>query len=176
MSDDHEIIQTIQRYCKDEIFDKFPSGKWLYDKYQASWIRKIESSLGKPPSDEQVTLFTTQSIQRKIQGDFGSNNVDSERKVSGSSELRFDLWNRTERTAFEICLGAIKNEFEKDILKGILDNDTIRLVILYRDYKFGQKNTIFDARWFEQPAHKEFMERARLLKLRVEAVPLMPRV
>jgi len=123
--------------------------------------------------EERLTRFTTRAIQKEVQEKFGVLDVYKERKVEGSSQLSFDMWNRTEGTAFEICLGPIKNEFEKDILKGILDRDTTRLVIFYREYGHGTKGTIYGKRFLEQPAQREIMDRASIYKLKVDPVSLI---
>ncbi len=97
----------------------------------------------------------------------------SKRGVGGASNLAFDLWNITERTAFEISLGPLKNEFEKDLLKGLLDKDTTKLVILFRVYGHGTRGVIYGHKWVEQPAQREMIERAGIFKLKVNPVSLL---
>jgi len=124
--------------------------------------------------EEKLSRFTTKHIQAEVQGRFGTESIDAEKKVGGASNLAFDLWNKTERTAFEICLGPLKNEFEKDLLKGILDKDTTKLVILYREYGHGNRGVIYGHKWLEHPAQREMIERAGIFKLNVQPTPLMP--
>lgn len=116
----------------------------------------------------------TTVIQEEVQQKFGTNHIRVEKPIGEGSNLAFDFWNRTDRTAYEISLGAIKNEFEKDVLKGILDIETVSQVIFYRDYKFGQKGTIFGRKWFAHPSSKEIIERARIFKLNVQPLLLVP--
>jgi len=123
--------------------------------------------------EEKLSRFTHKRIQDEVQRKFGTNDIQVEKPVGEGSNLAFDFWNRTDRTAYEISLGAIKNEFEKDVLKGILDTDTVSLVIFYREYKFGQKGTIFGRKWFAQPSSKEIVERARIFKLNVQPTLLV---
>ncbi len=174
MPENKEIIETVQDFCRERVFEKKLNGKRSWDDYKHSWLQHTKEKKGVVLQHEQLSAFTTQEIQEVVIRKYGTHSVDKERRVGGESELAFDLWNRTEGTAFEICLGAIKNEFEKDVLKGILDTDTIRLVIFYRDYRFGKQGTIFDRKWFEHPAQKEIMKRAGLFKLKVEPLPLNP--
>lgn len=85
--------------------------------------------------------------------------------ISKKSRARFDLYNPVERTAFELCLGAIKNEFEKDILKALLSKDVIKLYIFYREYVTGKSNTICGKKWFDHPAQKEIIKLAKIFKM-----------
>jgi hypothetical protein len=148
-------------------------GKAARDDYRQSWLDHAKSIKGIEIKEERLSIFTTRAIQAEVQHRFGTRDIDIEKKVGGASQLAFDLWNKTERTAFEICLGAIKNEFEKDILKGILDQDTTRLVIFYREYGHGSRGVVYGKKWFAHPAQKEIMDRARIFKLKVDAIPLI---
>jgi hypothetical protein len=173
MVEDEEVIQTVQEYSKRQIFERVPQGSEVIDRYQESWLRFAEEEEGMSVKEERLSRFTTKHIQAEVQKRFGTRDVDIEKKVGGASDLAFDLWNNTKRTAFEICLGAIKNEFEKDILKGILDRDTTRLVILYREYATGTQGKIYGHKWFEHPAQREMMDRAGIFKLEVEPISLL---
>jgi hypothetical protein len=145
----------------------------MFDEYKESWLEATRSHAGARLQRERLTAFTTRKIQELILEKFGSSDIERERRVAGQSALAFDLWNREERTAYEISLGAVKNEFEKDVLKGLLDTDTIKIVILFRRYRYGKANTIFDEKWFQHPAQQEIISRSALLKLKVEPVPLL---
>jgi hypothetical protein len=173
MVEDDEIIRTIQEYCRSQIFEKIVEGQETIDRYRQTWLKFAEHEVGMAVKEERLSRFTTKRIQSAVLERFGTMNIDIERRVMGSSNLAFDLWNKTERTAFEICLGAIKNEFEKDILKGILDKDTTKLVIFYREYGTGTQGKIYGRKWFEHPAQKEMMDRAGIFKLAVLPVPLV---
>lgn len=173
MVEDNDIIQTIQAYCRNLVFERIPQGRAVVDNFKESWRLFAAREEGMEVVEERLTRFTTKRIQAEVQKKFGTNAVDIERKVGGSSRLAFDMWNVAERTAFEICLGPLKNEFEKDLLKGILDKDTTKLVLFYREYGHGRRGVIYGHKWVEQPAQREMVERAGIFKLNVQPLPLL---
>ena len=172
MVEDAEIIQTVQDFCKNQVFESL-DGKLTVDRYRKSWLQFAHEEKGMEVIEERLSRFTTAKIQAEVQGKFGTRDVDVEKRVGGGSNLAFDIWSNTERTAFEICLGPIKNEFEKDVLKGILDKDTTKLVIFYREYGHGTRGVIYGRKWFEHPAQREIIERAGVFKLKIEPTPLV---
>lgn len=174
MPSDKEIIRVVQDFCRNTIFEKHTGHNKSWDEYRPTWLNEARDQSGNVLKEEKLSKFTHQRIQAEVKQRFGTNDIHVEKPVGEGSNLAFDFWNRVDRTAYEISLGAIKNEFEKDILKGILDTETVNLVIFYREYKFGQKGTIFGRKWFVQPSSKGIMERAGLFKLKVQPLPLVP--
>ena len=166
-------MECVQEFCSEKVFERKAQGNLVRDDYRQSWLEHAKEVTGAEIKEERLSIFTTRAIQTEVQRRFGTKDIDVEKKVGGASQLSFDLWNRAEGTAFEICLGAIKNEFEKDVLKGILDKDTTRLIIFYREYGHGTRGVVYGTKWFEHPAQKEIMERATIFKLRVAPVPLI---
>lgn len=173
MPEDSEVVRVIQDFCGSAIFDRKTEGRTVWDVYKPSWLEHGKKISGRDVKEETLSRFTTLQIQQKVQESFGTREIEVEKKVGGASKLSFDLWNKSEGTAIEICLGAIKNEFEKDVLKGVLDRDTTKLIIFYREYKFGTQGTIFGKKWFDHPAQQEIIERAGIFKLKVEPMPLV---
>jgi hypothetical protein len=171
---DEEVVRVVQDFCRKNIFEKQTRNNNSWDDYKPSWLREARDPSGNELREERLSRFTHKRIQDEVKQRFGSNDISVEKPVGEGSNLAFDFWNRTDRTAYEVSLGAIKNEFEKDVLKGILDTDTVSLVIFYREYKFGKKGTIFGRKWFAQPSSKEIIERARIFKLNVQPLPLVP--
>ena len=174
MPSDEEIIRVVQDFCGKNVFEIQTRNNNSWDDYRPSWLSEARDSSGNQLKEEKLSRFTHKRIQDEVQHRFGTNDIRVEKPVGEGSNLAFDFWNKTDRTAYEISLGAIKNEFEKDILKGILDTETVSLVIFYREYKFGQKGNIFGRKWFTQPSSKEFIDRAGIFKLRVQPLPLVP--
>lgn len=173
MPEDKEIIETVQEFCGKHVFDKKSKGHAVINDYKDTWRKHAKDTKGMEIKEERLSKFTTEEIQAAVQNRFGTKDILTEKKVGSTSELAFDIWNKTEGTAFEICLGAIKNEFEKDILKGILDQDTTNLVIFYREYATGARSVVYGKKWFEHPAQKEIMARAGIFKLKVSPTPLL---
>ncbi len=173
MPGNKDIIKTVQEFCNVNVFER-KSGSITYDDYKDSWRDYATKKTGAIIKEERLSSFTTQAIQTEVISRFGTRDITKEKRVSSTSRLAFDLWNKTEGTAFEICLSAIKNEFEKDILKGILDQDTTNLIIFYREYGHGSRGVVYGKKWFEYPAQKDIMARAGIFKLKVTPVPLIP--
>lgn len=169
-----EVIDTIQTFCRDKVFDKRNEDNKYWDEYKRSWLNAADSEAGAQVREEKLSRFTLEKIQHEVQQKFGSNDITLEKGVGKESELKFDLWNKTQRTAFEICLSAIKNEFEKDVLKGILDQDTTAIIIFYREYRTGEANTIYGRKWFDHPAQREIIKTARIFKLQILPTLLVP--
>src|SRR5207245_3673782 len=111
-----ELISSIQQFCLNKVFDKLGNPGQRYDEYKPSWRRFSKDANGQERQGERMSSFTLEEIQKAVTVEFGQKNVDTERSVGSQSDLAFDLYNPSERTAFEICLRSIKNEFEKDIL------------------------------------------------------------
>ena len=174
MPSDEEIIRVVQDFCRKNVFEKQTRNNTSWDDYKPSWLGEARDPSGNQLKEEKLSRFTHKRIQDEVQHRFGTNDIRVEKPVGEGSNLAFDFWNKTDRTAYEVSLGAIKNEFEKDVLKGILDKETVGLVIFYREYKFGQKDTIFGRKWFIQPSSKEIIDRARIFKLNVQPLPLVP--
>lgn len=164
-----EIIKVVKEKVQSEILTRSHVNGPPSDDYKENWLKFTGGISG-----ESLSAFTTKQIQKVVLERFGTADISVEKKVVGvDAGLKFDIWNKPERTAFEICLGAIKNEFEKDILKGLLDQDTIRLVIFYREYVTGAKGRPYGKSWLGYPAQKAILERAKILKLEVEPVSLL---
>ena len=173
MPDDSEVIRVVKEFCFQNVFERKTQGGVDRDDYKQSWRDHAKKVKGVEVKEEGLTKFTTLAIQDEVQRKFGILDIARERKVEGSSQLSFDLWNTTEGTALEICLGPIKNEFEKDVLKGILDRETTKLVIFFREYGYGTAGNTYGKRFFEQPAQREIMDRASIYKLKVVPISLI---
>lgn len=169
-----EIVGFIQRFCSQRVFEKRGEKGRYYDDYSPGWFQFAKKATGQDIRDEKLSTFTHKQIQEAVKKEFGEKYISSERKVGGETQLSFDLYNPGERTAFEICLGAIKNEFEKDILKAMLDSETVTLMILYREYRTGAEGSLYGRKWFEEPAQKAKMELVGRYKTKVLTFPLVP--
>ena len=172
MASNNDIITLINKIFRDEILTRNCFKNTCVDVYKESWENKVKGELKEKYSKEGMSHYTTNYLQDKVQKKFGEESIIKEKKVDGS-QLSFDIYNVEERTAFEICLGAIKNEFEKDVLKALLDQDTIKLVVFLREYRTGKGNTIYGIKWFDHPAQKAIIERAKIFKLDVQPVSLI---
>ena len=171
-----QIVKYIQEIAKSEVFEPRLSlkRKAKHDEWRESWLKFIENT-----SDEQRSLKTVRYIQDTVQKRFGAINVLKEKPIANvidpnATSHAFDLFVPSERTAIEICLSAIKNEFEKDILKAMLDGDTATLYIITRDYVTGRNETVYGVSSLRAPGPKHFIDLAKIYKLRIYPIPLCP--
>lgn len=130
MPSNEDIIKYLREYSQSNIFEKQSEGGNRYDLYRTTWEDRARRS------GRALSTFTIREIQRVAQDRFGADKVKKERPVIPNCRLAFDLWNEEQQTAFEICLSSIKNEFHKDVLKGLLAKDAKELIILYCDYRY----------------------------------------
>jgi hypothetical protein len=174
MPSDEEVIRLIQGFSRRQIFEgkATPSGKTYHD-YRQSWKDRLETEAGRKLGEEQIAMETLRRIQDHARSIFTE--IVQEKPIT-SRELgaAFDLWNPPTQTAIEICLGAIKNEFEKDVLKAMLDHDVKKLVIMIREYRTGRSNTIYGLRWFEHPYQRGVIDLVKNFKLDVAVKSLCP--
>ena len=174
MPSDEEIVRLIQNFCERDVFEErlTESGK-RYHEYQQSWNERLESEEGGTLSNTKRANVTLKKIQEQVKSIF--NEVEVEKPISSRDiGSAFDIWNPVTKTAIEICLGAIKNEFEKDVLKAMLDYDVKELIIMIREFKTGSKDTIYGKRWFQHPYQKGVIALVKNFKLDVDVKPLYP--
>ncbi len=155
------VIEFIQNYFEKNVFDKkkTASGK-IKNEWKPSWLTKI----GDPSSKNIRTNLTIKEIQEELKKIHG---VDIEieaqlrdkfgRAISGH---KFDFFLPSENTAIEICLGNIKNEFEKDILKGMLDYRVKKLYIFNREYVTGKNESLFGINWMQKQGSRSIIHLA----------------
>ena len=116
-----------------------------HDEWKKEWTDKINTS-----SDEARARQSVIRIQQAVQNHFGAANISIEEPLTSltveNTSHRFDIYIPSERCAIEICTSAIKNEFEKDLLKisrkNMLDSRKVTsLYIMARDYVSGKAET-----------------------------------
>jgi hypothetical protein len=174
MPSDEEVIRLIQNFSRTQIFEeKVTSAGRKYHDYRQSWKERLESEARRSLSEEQIASETLRRIQNYVRSIFTQIVVEKP-ITSRDIGAAFDLWNPSTQTAIEICLGAIKNEFEKDVLKAMLDHDVKKLIIMIREYKTGRSETIYGLRWFEHPYQKGVLDLVKNFKLDVDVVSLFP--
>ncbi|MBN1618338.1 hypothetical protein JW887_03280 [Candidatus Dojkabacteria bacterium] len=171
-----QVVEFIQKYSSDRIFEPTYSLKKnaKHDEWRQSWLNELGIV-----SDESRSLYTMRKLQEEVQKQFGERNVIKEKPISNvmhpnSTSHAFDLFIPSERTAIEICLSAIKNEFEKDILKAMLDADTATLYIITRDYVTGKNETVYGVSYLNMPGPQNFINLAKIYKLHIIPVALCP--
>lgn len=81
------------------------------------------------------------------------------------NNFRFYLFIPEENAAIEICFSAVKNEFEKDILKAMLDHRVNKLYIIARDYLTG--GALYGIRTMQQTGNQSIIEMVSDLGLEV---------
>jgi hypothetical protein len=144
------------------------------DVWRESWLEQF----GKI-SDEARSAKTIISLQNAVQNHFGAANVLKEeplQTVIGQNDTnhKLDLFIPSERTAIEICLSAIKNEFEKDILKAMLDGRVTTLYIMARDYITGKNEMHYGFHTMQQPSNSSIINMVQVFKLNVIPTQLCP--
>ena len=170
------IVKFIQDFFIQNVFDitRTPKRNRKFDQWKQSWLTSINTT-----SDEQRSAETIRRIQQAVQNHFGAANVLIEeplRTAVGKNDTnhRLDLFIPSERAGIEICLSAIKNEFEKDILKGMLDNRLTNLYIMARDYVSGQAETHYGIHSMQQPSAQSIINMVRVFKLEVIPTQICP--
>jgi hypothetical protein len=174
MPSDEEVIRLIQNFSATQIFEEKSTslGKKYHD-YRQSWKEKLESEVGKSLSEEKIANETLGRIQKHVRSIFPK--IVKEKPITSKNiGAAFDLWNPSTQTAIEICLGAIKNEFEKDVLKAMLDHDVKKLIIMVREYKTGRSDTIYGQRWFKHSYQKGVIDLVKNFKLDVDVECFFP--
>jgi len=171
-----EVIKFIQNFFIQNVFDikNSPNRNKKFDEWKQTWLTTINTK-----SDEQRSRETIIHVQNAVQNRFGSANVLIEEPlqiVVGQNDTnhRLDLFIPSERTAIEICLSAIKNEFEKDVLKGMLDNRVTTLYIMARDYVTGQSESHYGVHSMQQPSAESIIKMVSVFKLNVIPTQLCP--
>lgn len=167
-TDNERIVQLIQQFCTDHIFEKRTlTNNKICDVYRATWLQTI----GNPGSGEETSGLTLNKICDHVRGYYPE--IQSERTISNTG-LSFDMYYSPTNTAFEICLGAVTKEFHKDVLKAMLDQETHTLIFMYREYTYGGGTNILGKKWFDHPAQKELLNLIAIHKLRVSPISLVP--
>ena len=131
-------------------------------------------------TNEQRSFKTLKLVQEKVQDKFGNDKVFKEEKleIAGGTEntrLKFDFYIEEEKAAIEICLGAIKNEFEKNIFKALLDERVKTLYIMARDYKTSTGINYHGNQTMQSPYYTEIIKWVhKFSDIKVECIPLCP--
>ena len=140
-----EVVSFIQQFAKTNIFENFYEEtvrtRKKFDVFQSSWIDKI--SKGEKLSQQEISRLTHLEIQKEVIKKFKYSIITKEEFILSNNHdkkvsSRFDIFIPSEKTAIEICLGNIKNEFFKDVNKGKIDCRVDKLYILSVDYKTGK--------------------------------------
>lgn len=105
MPSNEEVIRAIQKKAL-EVFERHTENGKTYDSFKTSWKSFATSANPTIRSEEALSSFTTKEIQDAVVTAFGTDAIKEEKSI-GHTQLKFDLWNKIERTSFEICLGAI---------------------------------------------------------------------
>ena len=169
-----DVVRYIQDMCNAKIFYHVvkTNGK-KHDEWRDEWLSHIGEV-----SNEGRSLLTLRAIQKEVQSYFGVSQVSVEESIintfAKTSSQTFDLFVPSDRTAIEICLSAIKVEFEKDILKAMIDSRTTTLYIMARDYMTGVRGHSYGVHYMAQPGPKSFIDLVRVYKLEVVPTPLCP--
>jgi len=171
-----EVIQFIQEYFLNNVFDitYSPIRNKKFDVWRQTWIDEIGAT-----NPNQRSSLTVQRVQEAVQNHFGAANVRVEEPLQSvigneNNGHRLDLYIPSERTAIEICLSAIKNEFEKDILKGMLDHRVTTLYIMARDYVTGNAETQYGINTMQQPSSGSIIDMVSVFKLEVIPTQICP--
>ena len=167
-----EVVSFIQDYCRSNVFRITHSAKKhkKHDEWQDQWLKQLGNI-----SEVQRSMQTVRKIQAAVQQRFGAVNVFIEEPIQNVMNKRsashlFDIFLPGARTAIEICLSAIKNEFEKDILKAMLDGRTATLYILMRDYVTGRNETHYGVDYLQAAGPKSIIDLVKIYKLAVKPV------
>ncbi len=176
MPSDDEIIRVIQDFSRTQIFEENTAldGRMYHD-YRQSWKERLAEEAGRGLSAVQIAIETLRKIQHHATHIFPQ--IVREKPITSRDiGAAFDLYNPDTKTAIEICLGAVKNEFEKDVLKAMLDHDVKKLIIMIREYRtgVGRNNTIYGLRWFGHPYQRGVIDLVKNFKLDVEFKTLCP--
>ncbi len=159
-----QIVNFIQTYASENIFNKVPNGNQLYDEWKSQYLTRI----GQVSSNTRAALALNE-IQNAVIRNFPDVDIRSEEGVVASNgnlnNFRLDLFIPSESIAIEICFSAVKNEFEKDILKAILDHRVDKLYIIARDYLTG--GTLYGIRTMQQTGNQSIIEMVAGLGLEV---------
>jgi ribosomal protein L31E len=172
------VVRFIQEFFIENVFDinvtprQGRKRRRKIDQWKMSWLRTINVT-----SEEQRSAKTIKRVQQAVQYQFGVANVrieESLHSVVGQNDAnhKLDLFIPSEGTAIEICLSAIKNEFEKDILKAMLDRRVTILFIIARDYKTGK--LYYGLHIMEQPGNQGIINMVKVFKLNVRPTQLCP--
>jgi hypothetical protein len=170
-----DVVQFVQEFCNSRIFYPAvqPNGK-KHDQWRQEWLELLGEL-----SNESRSLTTLRAIQKEVQSYFGSSHVSVEEPIvntfARTSSQAFDLFVPSDRTAIEVCLSAIKVEFEKDILKAMIDSRTTTLYIMARDYLTGVRGHSYGISYMAQPGPKSFIDLVRVYKLEVIPTQLCPK-
>lgn len=172
-SEIENITSYIQSFFTTKVFDKknTPKKKIKQDEWKDSWLDEI----GNPISPNIRTNKTIQIIQEELKIIYPEISIEDSlidkygEKISGH---KFDFFIPGE-TAIEICLGNIKNEFEKDVLKGMLDNRVKKLYIFNREYVTGKDESLFGIDWMKKPGSLSIIELANEYDLKVIPISLL---
>ena len=171
-----EVVEFIQNYFKQNVFEitNSPIRNKKSDQWRQSWLNQFGNI-----SDETRSAKTVIRVQEAVQKHFGAANVLIEeplQTVIGQNDTnhRLDLFIPSERAAIEICLSAIKNEFEKDILKAMLDGRVTTLYIMARDYVTGKNEMHYGVNTMQQPSNSSIINMVRVFKLDVIPTQLCP--
>jgi hypothetical protein len=164
-----QVVQYIQTFFTEHVFDtkiSIKKGK-VNHQWKASWLKQMSY----PNSPNHRTNHTIIHIQDEICKQFDGK-VLKEEPLKDSEENtisghKFDLLIPSTGAAIEICLGNIKNEFEKDVFKGMLDSRVTRLYIFTREYVTGKDELLFGYGWFDNPANKSIISLAKDCNLEV---------
>lgn len=166
-TDNERIIQIIRQFCTDHVFERKNLAKNIVcDEYRAAWLQ----SIGSPRSGEVISKLTVEKLCEHVKKYYPD--IESERTISNTG-LAFDMYYPPTNTALEICLGAVPKEFHKDVLKAMLDQSTHTLILMYREYRFGHRNTVLGKKWFDQPAQRELINLIAIHKLKVVPTSLV---
>lgn len=161
-----EIIKYIQWYTNTYFFDKKIIGANMRDEWKPEWLIKI----GNPHPNVRVTL-ALRELHIALDEKFGEGFIRQEEPIilinDTQSGYRFDFFVPSENTAIEICFSAVKNEFEKDILKAMSDKRVKKLYILARDYYTGR--IYYGLRTMQHPGPQSFI--SLVSRLGIEVIP-----
>ena len=171
-----DVIRYIQEYFLNNVFDisYSPNRNRKFDNWKQSWLDEIGTS-----NANNRSRLTIIRLQEAVQNHFGASNVFIEEPLQSvigneNNGHRLDLYIPSERAAIEICLSAIKNEFEKDILKGMLDHRVTTLYVMARDYVTGTAETKYGINTMQQPSSRSIIEMVSVFKLEVIPTQICP--
>jgi hypothetical protein len=186
----NQIIQEIQIYTHDNIFEVVEKKNRIIDEWRTEWIDFL---IGKYPDKEKtlskgslggggqlLTLFTVKEIQdyicgihqiaipeKKIVPVFSADVLAGEKPPKFS----FDIFIPDEGAAIEICMSAITHEWEKDILKGLADRETKILRVMVKRHFSGENYYSRDIA--DSPGGKTWKALGAVYKLDIDAVNLV---
>ena len=164
-----EVVQFIQDFFAENVFDITfsPRRNQRHDAWKLEWVNNLGDV-----TNNQRSSMTVQRVQEAVQNQFTAEVVRVEEPLQSvvgdnANGHRFDFYIPSERTAIEICLSAVKNEFEKDVLKGLLDHRVTTIYIMARDYVTGAAETHYGINSMVQPSARSIINTVRVYKLEV---------